>query len=473
MESALMSILPIITTISYLSRDPNFNWIHSLPYILPSCIPLLTILPNWRMMYEKSILCMRYRKTSTFTATINLKVWGNEPESVVRCFSNVLWYWNKENLTVNCKNLKEESNIRSYYYDDEKEDTYTPPLFIDDPTHAFWSVQDPSIRYKMWLAKTFERDGQEIKELCLQIEFPEQTPPNKIVEHVDYIRNESKRILSEQKKKQCVLVSKQRDSDKEHDSTGPSFMTYNFDTTSSFDNFFCEEAQIVKKDLEYFLQSKNEYQRLGKPWTYTILNEGPPGVGKTKLVKSIAKRTGYTLIVLNLAHIPNSQVLYEAFHTSVLGGESVPHDKRLYYIPEVDTQLCEIRKNVEEPMIILPPDKNKKITNLHEIKPTLGEILNVLDGVPERHGHILVLDTNHLMDLDPALVRPGRVDRILKWKKMSSSSIKQYLENYYKTVVPKRFRFPDRYITAAELQAHVTKYMCMSKCIAHFSDLVH
>jgi ATP-dependent 26S proteasome regulatory subunit len=84
--------------------------------------------------------------------------------------------------------------------------------------------------------------------------------------------------------------------------------------------------------------------------------------------------------------------------------------------------------------------------------PTLGEILNVLDGVPERHGHILVLDTNHLASLDPALIRPGRVDRILSWRPLSAASVRSFLENYYQVQVAASAVFPDRKWTAAELQ---------------------
>jgi SpoVK/Ycf46/Vps4 family AAA+-type ATPase len=96
-------------------------------------------------------------------------------------------------------------------------------------------------------------------------------------------------------------------------------------------------------------------------------------------------------------------------------------------------------------------------TAMHK-KPTLGEILNVLDGVPERYGHILVLDTNRISELDPALVRPGRVDRILSWSKLSNVATRKYIENYYDTILPKTATFPDKAYTAAELQAIVYKH---------------
>ncbi len=60
------------------------------------------------------------------------------------------------------------------------------------------------------------------------------------------------------------------------------FFSYAFATTSSFSNFFSDEARQIHADLDYFLNHKGEYLRTGRPWTYTLCNSGPPGTGKTK-----------------------------------------------------------------------------------------------------------------------------------------------------------------------------------------------
>jgi chaperone BCS1 len=234
-------------------------------------------------------------------------------------------------------------------------------------------------------------------------------------------------------------------------------MVHEFYTTSSFDNFFSEEAVSVRAELETFLNGKAMYERIGRPWNYSILNTGSPGVGKTKLVKAIAALTGRTLIVLNLQHITTPLLLQQVFHSSILSGIKLPHEKRLYYIPEVDTQLLEVAKKREkkpEPAVVIGPVVNEKQKE-PELKPsiTLGDILNVLDGIPERNGHILVLDTNRLEELDPALVRPGRIDRVIEWKKISSACGRRMMEHFYETKIPVSIKIPDQKWSAAELHA--------------------
>ena len=474
MESSSYMFSSILSSLMYMMREPNFSWTRALPYILPLCIPLLYQLPGmeyikdrWHMVWNG---CRR-KNVLEFTAHLRLRNWSEEPDSVVRNFSLVLWEWNRKNLTVNCKSLMEEGVTRRFYESDDNSYPHRScPLFVDDALNPFWNKDMPDIHYRMWMERNTDREGVTHPEVILRMSFHNKTcTPNTVVHHIEYIKTEAERIHSERSRKQRVLVSTDKVPEgRERAGGGPDFMTYEFATTSSFANFFSEEATAVDDDLTYFLTNKGAYQRTGRPWTYTVLNEGQPGVGKTKLVKAIAAKTGHTLIIINLSHITSIQTLYEAFHSPVLAGEYVPHDKRLYYIPEVDTQLFDMLKARQAGAVAttVPAVTDKPAAAAKSFgadtatskKPTLGEILNILDGVPERHGHILILDTNHLSALDPALIRPGRVDRIVSWQKMSGESMRRFIENYYMREMPKSVVFPDKMLTAAELQGLVGRY---------------
>ena len=478
-----MALIPVLSSVAYLARDGNFSWLAALPLLLPTLVPLLLYFPSPVTVWAKMVGLWKGARHSTgldFVARLRLRDWPDEPDAIVRVFSVNLWDWNKAGKTVNCRNLMEEAFAQRYWGEDSASKR-TAPIFVDDATNAFWNSDRPEIKYTMWVERNTDREGNSHAELFLRIHFATAQSPNAMVEHIEWLRKESTRIEAARATVQRVLVSTDKEMGSSRDDgprIGPNFMIYEFATTSRFENFFSQEAAIVKADLDIFLKGRAAYERTGRPWTYTVMNEGPPGVGKTKLVKAIAAYTGSTLIVLNLHHISDLQTLYDAFHSSILGGEHVPHDRRIYYIPEVDTQMFEVledrSKKAASSGTATSPTKRRDTWKKSSVdtdtdavvigamtavaaaaakKPTLGEILNVLDGVPERHGHILVLDTNHLANLDPALIRPGRVDRIVSWRKMDGANVRRYIENLFGIEIPKTVIFPDDKWTAAELQA--------------------
>ena len=462
-SNLLYSLLPLFSTIAYLAREPDFSLWKAIPLLLPMLVPIFALLPTWELCVRRIKQFFEGRKGLEFVARQQLRRWNEDPNSLLRKFCIVMWEWNKRSELVGCTRIIEEANAPGGYYDNQDGDEVYlrgSPLFVDDDVNEFYNKTNSSIRYKMWIERSTDNHGTNTSEIILQISFLGPMLPTHMVDHIEWIKTRADEIVKLKLVKQRVLVT--TDMNGEADVTAPTFMTYDFNTTSGFSNFFSEEATQVEKDIQHFLQNKSMYERTGRPWTYSVLNEGPPGVGKTKLVKAVAAMTGYTLIVINLQHIPNVRTLYEAFHSSVLAGETIPHTRRLYYIPEVDTQAGEAlktrgatqrgSKKEDEPM------KTDSVEGLlknamakQTAKPTLGEILNVLDGVPERSGHILIMDTNHIEDLDAALIRPGRVDRILRWQKLSAENVRAYVENYYGKPVPKSVRLPDRAFSAAEI----------------------
>jgi ATP-dependent 26S proteasome regulatory subunit len=80
------------------------------------------------------------------------------------------------------------------------------------------------------------------------------------------------------------------------------------------------------------------------------------------------------------------------------------------------------------------------------------------------------MDTNALQQLDKALIRPGRVNRILSWKPLTAESTRQLLENHFETQLPTTTRLPERVWTAAEVQGVLAGTRCVKEAIVALWD---
>lgn len=101
----------------------------------------------------------------------------------------------------------------------------------------------------------------------------------------------------------------------------------------------------------------------------------------------------------------------------------------------------------------------------------LQGLLNVLDGVVDSPGRIIIMTTNHPEALDPALIRPGRVDKKLLLGYMAAQDVTEMLEHYYQTalgpmqrrriecaVVPEKFGRPGLRLVPAQLEQMTAEF---------------
>lgn len=160
----------------------------------------------------------------------------------------------------------------------------------------------------------------------------------------------------------------------------------------------------IVNDLLRFIDSEDLHNRLGMPWHRGYLLHGPPGMGKTSLVKALANHFGLDLYYISLNDL----------------------DK--------DTKLIDLVSRVAPRSILLLEDVDVYSTATSRdddhVGHSLSGLLNALDGVSTPHGLITILTTNDPEVLDPALVRTGRIDRQFKIGPTTGAQVKEIMRRF-------------------------------------------
>ncbi|KAJ5644227.1 uncharacterized protein N7484_006734 [Penicillium longicatenatum] len=226
--------------------------------------------------------------------------------------------------------------------------------------------------------------------------------------------------------------------------------------------------QDIVSDMELFL-SKDviaSYRRRGVPYRRSYLLHGAPGTGKTSLCRALAAKFGLSIYTINLATV-DSYGLQELFRTL----PSAP-ERCLVLLEDIDS--AGIKRQVST------VDVGTMEPTSHQRGVTLGTVLNVLDGIGTKEGHLFVATTNVIAELDPALTRPGRMDRKFEFGNPDASTITEYFchffddskENVVKLATEFANEVPHRRVTPAALQEYFLQ--CSDdpfKAVANVSNL--
>merc|ERR1712183_926032 len=163
------------------------------------------------------------------------------------------------------------------------------------------------------------------------------------------------------------------------------------------------EAQIqeIKEAVELPLTHPEYYEEMGIKAPKGVILYGPPGTGKTLLAKAVANSTSATFL-------------------RVVGSELI--QKYLGDGPKLVRELFRVAEE-HSPSIVFIDEIDAVGTKRYdsnsggerEIQRTMLELLNQLDGFDSRGDVKVIMATNRIETLDPALIRPGRIDRKIEF----------------------------------------------------------
>ncbi|XP_034077333.1 mitochondrial chaperone BCS1 isoform X3 [Gymnodraco acuticeps] len=159
-------------------------------------------------------------------------------------------------------------------------------------------------------------------------------------------------------------------------------------------------AERIVDDVKEFIGNPKWYTDRGIPYRRGYLLYGPPGCGKSSFITALAGELGYSICLMSLSD------------------RSLSDDRLNHLLSVAPQQSIILLEDVDAAFVsrdLLPTENPLAYQGMGRL--TFSGLLNSLDGVASSEARIVFMTTNFIDRLDPALIRPGRVD------------LKQYIGN--------------------------------------------
>lgn len=187
--------------------------------------------------------------------------------------------------------------------------------------------------------------------------------------------------------------------------------------------------------LKDFLSHKDAYLKADIPFRTGILLHGEPGSGKTSTALAIANELKMNIFIVPITSLSNDEALADSF-------SGIPANS-IVILEDID-----IAKGVQE----RDKESDKGVT--------MQGMLNVLDGFQSPPGVITIMTTNRLEVLEPAIIRPGRVDLTENLGCLDTYQLRGLCE-YFMGHIPENLPqiTPEDGITSAQIMGVMRKHL--------------
>ena len=178
--------------------------------------------------------------------------------------------------------------------------------------------------------------------------------------------------------------------------------------------------------------------------------EGLPGTGKTSLITGLASKFNYSISIINfIPKMTDVDLLRSIKSLKLFEEEDKKHKKSFLVFEDIDCIF-----------------KERKANDEHRNNITFSGLLNALDGITTTD-IICFITTNYKHNLDSALLRPGRIDYIMRFdyaikeqivnifRDFTSETNNDVIQEFYETCT----RLTNTKFTTALLQQYLLKYI--------------
>ena len=161
-----------------------------------------------------------------------------------------------------------------------------------------------------------------------------------------------------------------------------------------------DQMQEVRETVEMPLEHPEMFEDVGIHPPSGVLLYGPPGTGKTMLAKAVAHESDATFIKMAGSELVHKFIGEGAKLVRDLFEVARENQPAVIFIDEIDA--------------IASKRTDSKTSGDAEVQRTMMQLLSEMDGFDERGEVRIIAATNRFDMLDPAILRPGRFDRLIE-----------------------------------------------------------
>ena len=173
------------------------------------------------------------------------------------------------------------------------------------------------------------------------------------------------------------------------------------------------KSETILTDVKDFLNSQEWYRVRGIPYRRGYLLHGPPGCGKTSFITALAGELEYSICVLNLSD------------------RSMSDDRLQHRLADAPENSIILLEDIDAAFVSRETSAHLEEAYKGLNRLTFSGLLNAIDGVTSTEGRIVFMTTNYIERLDPALIRPGRVDRIELIDYCTREQLREMFRRFY------------------------------------------